>query len=151
MSFGALASRCAVPSTSAIDAAVIAKLASDATLTTLAPGGVFRDTAPQGVSTPFVIVTQMAHEDDYSIGSQAFEQVTYLVKAVGLGTSASGTQAAADRIQTLLQGATLTITGYRSMLVQREERVAYVEVDDASDRRWQHRGGLYLVFAEPTS
>ena len=60
-------------STAAIDAAVIAKLATDATLAGLAPGGVFRDMAPQSVTTPFVIVSQMAHEDDYSIGSQAFE------------------------------------------------------------------------------
>jgi len=138
-------------STAAIDAAVIAKLATDATLTGLAPGGVFRDMAPQSVTTPFVIVSQMAHEDDYAIGSQAFEQVRYMVKGVHLSTSGLTAQGVADRIQTILQGATLTITGYRSMLVQREERLAYTEVDDASDRRWQHRGGIYLVVAEATS
>lgn len=137
-------------STAAVDAALIAKLASDATLTTLAPGGIYRDTAPQGVSTPYVIVSQVSHEDDYSIGSQAFESIRYLVKAVDLHTSGVSAQAVADRVQTLVQAATLTITGYRSVLVQREERVAYVEVDDASDRRYQHRGGIYLVMVEPT-
>lgn len=138
-----------MPSTSAIDAAVIAKLATDATLTTLAPGGVFRDVSPQGVSTPFVIVSQSAHMDDYVMRAAALEEVRYLVKAVHLSTSGSTAQSVADRIQTLLQDAVLTITGYRSLLVQREERVAYVEVDDASDRRYQHRGGIYVVIAEP--
>lgn len=137
-------------STAAVDAALIARLASDSTLATLAPGGVYRDTAPQGARTPFVIVSQVAHEDEYSIGSQAFEQIRYLVKAVDLQTSATSAQAVADRLQALLQVTTLTMTGYRSVLIQREERVAYVEVDDASDRRYQHRGGVYLVMVEPS-
>ena len=138
-------------STAAVDAALIARLASDATLTASAPGGVFRDTAPQGVSTPFVIVTQLTHEDVYAIGSQAYESLVYLVKAVDLSTSGLAAQSAADRIQVLLQGATPTVTGYRVMLIQRDERVAYTEVDDAGDRRWQHRGGRYLVMVEATA
>lgn len=129
---------------------MIAKLANDATLSGLAPGGIYRDTAPQGVSTPYVIVSQVSHEDDYSIGSQAFESIRYLVKAVDMNTSGTAAQAVADRVQTLLQTVTLTITGYRSVWVQREERVVYVEVDDASDRRYQHRGGIYLVMVEPS-
>jgi DNA-binding LytR/AlgR family response regulator len=137
-----------VASTAAIDQALIAKLTSDATLTAAAPGGVFRDMAPQSTTTPFVVVTQMSHVDAYAIGSQAYEELLYLVKVVDQANSSSAAQTAADRVQTLLQGATLTITGYRSMLVQREERIVYVEVDDESDRRWQHRGGLYRVYAE---
>jgi hypothetical protein len=137
-----------VASTSAIDQALIAKLTSDATLTAAAPGGIFRDMAPQGIATPFVIVTQMSHADAYAIGSQAYEELLYLVKVVDQANSGSAAQTAADRVQSLLQNATLAITGYRSLLVQREERVAYVEVDDESDRRWQHRGGLYRVYAE---
>lgn len=129
---------------------MIAKLANDATLSGLAPGGIYRDTAPQGVSTPYVIVSQVSHEDDYSIGSQAFESIRYLVKAVDMNTSGTAAQAVADRVQTLLQTVTLTITGYRSVWVQREERVVYVEVDDASDRRYQHRGGIYLAMVEPS-
>jgi hypothetical protein len=137
-----------VSSTAAIDQAIIARLAGDATLTAAAPGGVFRDMAPQGVSTPFVIVSQMSHGDEYAIGSEAYEELLYLIKVVDQANSGSAAQTAADRVQTLLQTVTLTITGYRSMLIQREERVVYVEVDDESDRRWQHRGGLYRVYAE---
>lgn len=139
--------------TSAIDAAVIAVLANDSSLTSLAPGGVFRDVAPQGVSVPFVIVSQMAHEDRYGVGSSraAFEIVTYLAKVVDQSNSGTNAQTAANRVNTLLHGATLSATGYHAMLCERTERVAYVEVDDQSDRRWQHRGGMYEVTAEATS
>ena len=132
-----------MPSTSALDAALVSKLSGDATLTTLAPGGVYWDMAPQGIATPFVVITQMSHGDAYSLRAQAYEEITYLVKAVDANTSGVSAQNAADRIHTLLQDATLTVPGYRSLLVQRSERVRYVELDDESDRRWQHRGGLY--------
>lgn len=138
-------------SVSAIDAAVIAKLANDATLTSLAPGGIYRDTAPQGVQTPFVIVSQLDHNDEYSVGSAAYETVSYLIKAVHQSTSGTTAQSVADRIQTLLQGAALTITGYRLLLIQREGSLAYTEVDDGSDRRYQHRGGTYFLMVEATA
>lgn len=137
-------------STASVDAAVIATLANDATLTSLAPGGVYREVAPQGISNPYVIISPMSHQDEYSIGSQAFEELRYLVKGVDLSTSGSTVQTVANRIHVLLQNAVLTITDYKCLLVQREERIAYVEVDDDSDRRYQHRGGLYFVLVEPT-
>lgn len=134
---------------SAIDAAVIAALANDATLTGLAPGGVYRDIAPQGVSRPFVVVTLQAHEDALNLGrAAAFERATFLVKAVDANTSGTTAQAIADRIQVLLQNAALSITGYRCVDVHREERIAFVETEDNGDRKWQHRGGLYVVMAE---
>lgn len=138
-------------SVAAIDQAIIARLSSDAALAALAPGGVFRETAPQGATTPFVIVEGMTHRDEYAIGSSAYEELIYLVKGIAQSTSGTSAQSIADRVQALLHGVTLTITGYRAMLVQREERVAYVEIDDESDRRWQHRGALYRVFAEAVS
>lgn len=139
-------------SSQAIDTALIAKLAGDATLTGLAPGGVYREVAPQGVEEPFVIVQQMTHEDQYLLRRQsAFESVLYLVKAVQQSMSGSGAQAAADRIHTLLQNGSLTITGYTLTLLQREERIATVEIDEDRDLRYQHRGGLYRLIAEPTA
>jgi len=142
-----------VSSTGAIDSAVIAVLTNDTTLSGLAPGGVYRDIAPQDVASPFVIVSQMAHEDTYGIGSrrQAYETITYVIKGVANGTSGTTVQTIADRIHALLQGVTLSVTGYNALLCERTERIAYVEVDDQSDRRWQHRGGMYEVTAEPLS
>lgn len=133
-----------------VDAALISTLAGDATLTTLAPGGVYREVAPLGVAEPYVIVQLMSHDDQYLLNkAQAFEAGTYMVKAVQASTSGSAAQAAADRIQALLHNGSLTITGFRLINLARQERIAYVEIDDVRDRRYQHRGGLYDVLVEP--
>lgn len=137
-------------SSAAIDAAILAKLSGDAQLTTLAPGGVFRGTSPQGAAQPFVIVDLVTHQDEWQIGqASAYESAVYLVKAVQGSTSGAGAQAAADRIDALLNNAALSVAGYDLMLCAREERIAYLEVDDASDHRFQHRGGLYRVMVDP--
>ena len=135
-------------SVSALDDGVLAILKADATLTTRAPGGVYRDMAPLGTAEPFVIVTLMAHLDIPQFGdAPAYEEGRYLVKAVGQGTSATATESAADRIHAVLHGALLTITGFTQMGSWRDERVSYVEADGPV--RWQHRGGVYVVRACP--
>lgn len=137
-------------SSNAIDQALIGALANDATLSTLAPGGVYRGVAPQSVDAPYVIIELVTAEDEPELQfGTAFESILYLVKAVAQGTTAGTAQNAADRIHTILQNAVLTISGYRCMLCQREERIAYVEIDDGSDNRYQHRGGMYRVIVDP--
>lgn len=136
-------------SVAALDDALLAVLKADATLTTRAPGGVYRDVAPQGIAEPFVIVTLMAHEDIAEQASApAFERGRYLVKAVASATSATSAESAADRIHALLNGGSLTVTGFSHMGTWREERVSYIEVDGPV--RWQHRGGIYVVTADPS-
>lgn len=138
--------------TSALEAAIIARLTADATLTALAPGGVFMDVSKQGVTYPCVIVTQTSHEDNYQLGnSAAYESALFLVKVVDASTAATAAEAAYRRVHTLLQLVTLTITGYTCLDCVREERTAYVELDADSDRRFQHRGGFYRVVAEATA
>lgn len=135
-------------SVAALDNGLLATLKADATLTTRAPGGVYRDMAPQGTAEPFVIVTLMAHLDIPQFGdAPAYEEGRFLVKAVGQGTSATATESAADRIHALLNGGTLTVTGFTHMGTWREERISYVEADGSA--RWQHRGGMYVVRACP--
>ena len=136
--------------TSEIDAAVIAKLAGDATLLALMTDGVFMDIAPAG-KTKFVIVSQSTHADDYVFEGGAFEDVTYLVKAVENSASGLTVKTAAARIHTLLQDVQLTITGYKHCLTRRSERIRYTEVDEVDGNiRWQHRGGRYAVVVSPS-
>lgn len=137
----------------AIDAAIVTLLANDAQLTGAAgymPDGVFFDIAAKG-KTRFVIVSLLTAPDTRMFQGRAFEEPLYLVKAVELSTSGTNAKAAAARIDTLLDGAVLTATGYGSVMVRREERVRFTEVDQDSDARWQHRGGRYQVTASPTS
>jgi hypothetical protein len=116
---------------------------------TLCPDGVFMDVAPSGKST-FVIVSLAAHADEPMFNGTAFEQATYLVKAVDRSTSGGTVKAAAARIHALLQDVPLSVTGYDHMLTRRSERIRYTEVDEIDkDIRWQHRGGRYDVFVSP--
>jgi hypothetical protein len=131
-----------------VDAAVIALLAGDATLMALMPGGVFFDVAPPGL-TQFVIVSQMAHEDAYTFGASLWERFLYLVKAVMQGPSNHTANEAAARIHVLLQDVPLPVTGYSTRLLQRTDRIRVTEVDDDLQTYWQHRGGLYELFAAP--
>lgn len=129
----------------AIDTALVGLLEADATLTGLAPGGVFFDIAPTGASEPFLTVTQAASEDGYVVGrtDRRFDDRLYDVQAVAQAVSASTADAAAARVDALLNGASLNATGHATLNVQREGRIRYVEGD--GDRRFQHSGGTYAV------
>jgi hypothetical protein len=131
---------------SEIDQAVIAKLLNDATLNALMPDGIWWDVAKKD-ATRFVIVSLSASLDEPMFQARAYEGPLYLVKAVALNTTGADVKAAAARIDTLLEGGTLTIPGYSLMAIRREERLRITEVDANSDQRWQHRGGFYSVWA----
>lgn len=134
---------------SEIDAALVAALAGDGTLSALTTDGVWMDMAPNG-KTKFVIVSLIIHEDMNSFDGRALERATYLVKAVEQNVSGAITKAAALRIDEVLQDQPLTITGYTHLVTRRVERVRYTEVDDVNaDIRWQHRGGRYEIVVSP--
>jgi hypothetical protein len=136
-----------MPDSSEVDAALSAKLLNDATLMAIMTDGVYFDEAAQG-KTKFVIVSLIAEFDEPMFNARAFEDATYLVKAVAKSSSGADVKTAAARIDTLLEQGTMTITGYGLMAMRRIERVRYTEVDDQDPSiRWQHRGGRYQVVA----
>lgn len=138
-----------MPDSADIDQALLAKLGGDATLLQYAPNGVYPDEAPPNM-TKFVIVHLENEHDEHTFGARAFEDATYLVKAVEKGTSATNARAAAARIDALLDGGTLSIPGYALMTIQRVERVRDTDVDEVdASIRWQHRGGRYQVVVSP--
>lgn len=136
-----------MPDSSDIDSALVAKLSGDAQLMALMTDGVFFDQAPQG-ATKFVLLS-IVDEADFPIFRQrGFEDHTYLVKAVELSTSGANVKSAAARIDALLEGGVLVVTGYNVIAMQRIARIRVTEVDDLdSSIRWQHRGGRYEVVA----
>jgi hypothetical protein len=136
----------------AIYTALAAKALADAPLMALMPDGVYRDIAASG-KTRFIIISKASDFRAYMFGGVAYEEVTYLVKAVEFGTSGTNAANAAARILTLLQDGTLTITGYTLMRMQLAEdggMVEYVEPDEANlDARWQHRGWNFDITVSP--
>jgi hypothetical protein len=136
-----------MPDSSDIDAALVAKLAGDATLAALMQSGafVFMDVAPAG-STKFVIVSLVTAMDEAKFGGRAYEDALYLVEARMLSTAGGNVKAAAARIDVLLEDQSLTVTGYTHMVMHREERFRLTE-QDAADAAilWYRRGGQYRV------
>jgi len=136
-----------------IDAALVAKLGSDATLLTLCPNGVYVDEAPQG-ATRFVIVSLVDEVDEPVFGQRGYEDALFLVEARMLSTANGNIKAAAARIDTLLEDQTIMapgsptvqVHGYTWMTCYRESRVRLTEVDDVDPSiRWFRRGGNYRI------
>jgi hypothetical protein len=138
-------------SASALDIGVIDALRNDATLTGLAPGGIYRDEAPERVvdaaiedpDEVFGVVTLQSALTRHAFDSPALEECRYLVKFVTPSTSPITAQSASDRAETVL--ASVAVSGYGISCSRREERISYVEVDGPV--RWQHRGVSWLVVA----
>lgn len=129
----------------AIDTALAARLLADTTLMALMPDGVYFDEAKQGAQR-FLIVSLVDEVDEAVFGGRAIEDALYLVKAVELGKSGVNADAAAARIEVLLNEQPLSATGYTGMATFRESRVRLTEVDGVDPSiRWQHRGGHYRV------
>lgn len=135
------------PDTSDIDAAILAKLGSDAALLALAPNGVYFDLAPAG-STRFVIVSLVDAHDEPQYGGTAYEDLLYAIEYRELrqATTASNAKAAAQRIRVLLEDQPLVVAGYRWMTVHRERAERQTESDDVdASIKWNRRGGQYRV------
>jgi len=135
----------------AVDKAVASLLANDGVLAGLLPDGVWWTTAPAG-KTRFVVLGQVDHAQTYTLGNGvAWERFVYQIEAVTLGASGELAGQAAARIHVLLQGSTLTASGYHpSMVVQQLERLRPpVAIDDQTDTRWHHAGGQYEILITP--
>ena len=140
-----------VADVAAVDAALLARLAGDAPLAALLPGGVYLDTAPAN-ETRFAIVEHRTHEDVEGFDTALYETFQYRVTARVLETTGVDANAAAYRIHELLEDAPLAaIAGYAHMTTLRVDRIKRTEVDAIdNDLHWQHAGGDYEVFMSPT-
>lgn len=136
--------------TSDVDAALVAKLLADPTLAGLLPDGVYFDLAKPSAER-FILVRHQAHQDIPAFGQgSVYERIEYEVTAWVTSTSGADVKTAAARIHTLLEDGALAPTGYRLMTMHRIGRERTTDYDPDADRRWQFRGGVYLVEVQPT-
>src|SRR5262245_17799535 len=110
-----------MPDSSDIDAALVAKLGADATLLALMPNGVYVDTAPPN-STRYVLVSVIDAHDETAFATRTYEDIRYLVKAVGYSPTSPNVKGAAARIDELLERVPLTVAGFTWMTTIREQR-----------------------------
>jgi hypothetical protein len=130
----------------AIDAMLMTVLGGDATLATLAPGGVWRGLAPDGVTGTVVVFSQASGTDDYTLKTRAFTVYRYLVKAIAPGESSAPANLAASRIDVLLNDATPTLASGTLIYMRRAQTVSMAQADTAET--YQHQGGYYDIFAQ---
>lgn len=139
--------------------ALVAKLQADAALQALMPDGAWPLVAPPGLKR-FVIVSLIEATNVRQFGGLAHKDALYLVEARALSTTEGDVQAAAARIDVLLDPtpplppATLTVPGYALIAMgQRcEADVEAVEVDDLDPSiRWNRCGGHYRVMVAPVA
>lgn len=139
-----------IPNSWEIDAAVVNVLQADAALQALAPDGVFYELAPPNAKR-FVVVTLKSAQDLETFDGRVAEDNVYAVQHVALAITDADAKAAAYRIDQLLHGQTLTVTGYAGASTHRDApdpriRRKAPAPDDAS-LVWFFSGGNYRVQA----
>ena len=130
----------------ALDAMLATVLGGDATLATLAPGGVWRNIAPEGVTGTVVVFSNASGTDDYALKARAFTVYRYLVKAIAPGESSVPASNAASRIDALLNDSTPTLSTGSVMSIRRAQTVSTSEA--VGGETYQHAGGYYTIYAQ---
>jgi hypothetical protein len=135
----------------AVRRAIYGKLAGDTTLTNLlgAPAtgfskSIYHAQAPAAAAFPFVILNKQSGVPTEAFNNpSAFEEDIWLVRGTDRNTTADTAEAIAARVKTLLNDATLTISGATHLFLRRQSDVEYLETVEGV--RYAHCGGLYRL------
>lgn len=130
-----------------LDAALFTVL-NVSSLTNLATGGVFNSIAPQDTAPPYVVYQSFSKVDDYYAFSKRGGDALYMVKAVTQTPWPKDAATIDSQIDTLLQDATLSITGFTQFVCRRESDIYLVE--NVGGEVYQHQGGMYRIVADET-
>jgi len=117
-----------------------------AAVTNEATGGVFNGVAPQGTEPPFVVFQAMSKTDDYFAYTGRGGAAIYMVKAIDRSPWPKAAGDIDTQIDSVMQDASLSITGHSLLSCRREEDIYLVE--DLAGVIYQHIGGLYRILAD---
>lgn len=132
---------------------IYGKLAGDTTLNNLLatpPAGysksIYHQQAPAGAGYPFVVFQkQSGVPTEAMTDPSALENDVWLIKAIDRSTSADTAEAIQERVKSLLNDATLSISGGTLLYLRRQSDVEYPETTDGVS--YKHAGSLFrLVF-----
>ena len=130
-----------------IKRALYTRLAGDATLNSMLSAGsaIYDKRAPQNAGTAVVIYQKQSGVPSYVMGGgTAWEDQRYLVKAVTSGGQSSAPAGRIDaRIDALLNGLPLTVSGRNQFCLKRVGDIDFVE--NASSTDYFHQGGSYRL------
>ena len=128
-----------------LDTAVYSVL-NVAAVTNEATGGVFNGIAPQGTEPPFVVFSAMSKTDDYFAYTERGGQAVYMIKAIDRSPWPKSAGDIDTQIDSVMQDASLSITGHTRIECRRESDIYLVE--DLDGVTYQHVGGLYRIIAD---
>ena len=109
------------------------------------PGGVHNMVAPQRSDPPFIVFQAMSKVDEHTFDGR-FANMVYLVKAISKSAWPKEAMDVDTLINTTLEDAALSVTGYRLLLCRRESDFYFTEQSGGHD--WQHIGGLYRILVD---
>lgn len=131
----------------ALEAAIRAKLAASTAVTGLLNGGsaaIHYAEAPDNAVPPFVVFWKASGVSAYTMGSRAWEDRVYVVKAITEGDSAAAAKRIDKAVDATLSDAALTVSGRDHLYLRRESDVEYRE--NADGVRFDHVGAQYRVW-----
>jgi hypothetical protein len=141
----------AQPDLEDLHAGLEAYLRADATLATLAPGGVWFDVKPQTAPDGVTVIYRLQAGDKVQTHDRAgYEVVRYSVVATGMGQTgsiAAAVTAAAKRVRALLEGQTFEAVGYSPMCEIDGDFDPILQSEYDGQRWWQMRGRVWKVTA----
>jgi hypothetical protein len=134
--------------------ALYGRMASDTTLNTLlgtpAPGfthSIYHQEAPAKAGFPFVIFQKQAGTPTEAMGDpSALESDIWLIKGVARDTTTDVVESIQSRIQTLMNDASLSISGNVLLYLRRQSDVEYPE--DFDGEMYKHAGALYRLVTD---
>ena len=128
-----------------LDTAVYAVLNVEAVVNE-ATGGVFNGLAPQGTAPPYVVFSAMSKNDDYWSYTGRGAEAVYMIKAISRSAWPKEAGDIDTQVDSVMQDASLSITGFSLLACWREEDIYLVENQDGVI--YQHVGGLYRIIAD---
>ncbi|MEP7304214.1 MAG: hypothetical protein ABJA98_01725 [Acidobacteriota bacterium] len=141
-----------MPESFRVTNALLEKLRADAALMALMPDGAWFAEAPPG-ATRFVIVSAIASPITPMFGGPAYVDKLYGLDARALSTMNGDVQAAASRLNALVDGGDLVVDDWGVMVMRVvEDFELVVEVDDVdASIRWNRCGGQVQVMVAPVA
>jgi len=134
----------------ALKTGIYSELTGGSALMALATGGVWDKVAPGTASFPYLIFELGTGNDSYSLAGRTSMDYTLTLKAVDKSSSETVAGNIIDAVETLLNDATLTITGWGNIYLRREARVgSYAEID--GNDVYQHVPAVYRLTVKPSS
>lgn len=123
-------------------------LANDPTgLGAIPIGGVFRGAAGDGTATPYIVMQYMGgHDVIGSGGHRIMADMPFHVYAIGPASSYANVKLAANRLDTLLQGASGTTSGGTVIACVRQSPISIEE--NVNGVLWTRFGGVYRIWAQ---